>query len=131
MQRRDGRGTGIVGIGLAGLSTREQPHPSRQRRGHVDHGLTGLDQLLRKQPPQALRALDREPSPGPLLREREQQCQLPPISSDAKLVEQLALVVDRDRGVRALGGSIPIMTSIATASLSPDGHGQPQRTVLM
>jgi hypothetical protein len=47
----DGRGAGIVGVGLVGLAVVQQPHPGREGRGDVDHGLASGDQLLTSRAP--------------------------------------------------------------------------------
>ena len=56
--RHDRRRTGIVGIGLVDPAALEQPHPGRQLRWHIDHMLTGADELLGEQRPQPRRPLD-------------------------------------------------------------------------
>ena len=57
-QRDDRSGAGVMAIGLVVAPSIEQPGSSRQRRGHVQHGLTGGDELLREQRTPPRRRLD-------------------------------------------------------------------------
>ena len=50
-------GTRVDVVGLASRATIQQPHPSRQRRGHVHDHLASGQQLLGQQPTGARRAL--------------------------------------------------------------------------
>ena len=52
-QRGDRYRPGIVGVVLVRVTGLQQPHPRRQLRRHIQHPLTGGDQLLGQQPAQA------------------------------------------------------------------------------
>ena len=45
-QRHDRRCSGVVRVCLVGAAGVEQPHPGREGRGHIQHGLAGGDELL-------------------------------------------------------------------------------------
>jgi hypothetical protein len=45
-QRDDRRCSGVVRICAVGAAGVEQPHPGREGRGHIQHGLAGGDELL-------------------------------------------------------------------------------------
>ena len=45
-QRHDRRCSGLVRIRLVGAASVEQPHPGREGRRHILHGLAGGDELL-------------------------------------------------------------------------------------
>ena len=101
-QRGHRHRVGVVRVVLAGVPGLQQPHPGGQLRRHIQHPLTGGDQLLRQQIPQPGRALDR---PGPLrppLRPRPQLFRLGRAGAHLQLAQRLLACADRHRGVRAL-----------------------------
>jgi hypothetical protein len=71
-QRGDRHRAGIVGIVLIDVPGRQQPHPGGQLGRHVQHPLTGRQQLLGQQMTQPARAFDRPGPLGPRLRPRQQ-----------------------------------------------------------
>ena len=107
---------GVIRVVLAGVPGLQQPHPGGQLRRHIQHPLTGGDQLLGQQIPQPGRALDR---PGPLrppLRPRQQLAGLGRAGAHLQLALPLFARADRHRGVRAL------------VRVDPDHHFCHQRT---
>jgi len=56
--RDDGRGAGVVGVGLVDPAVVHQPDPGRELRGYIDDVLAGSDKLLGQQRTHAGGALD-------------------------------------------------------------------------
>jgi len=80
----------------------QQPHPRRQRRRHVNHGLADSDELLREQSAETAGALDR---PLPRLERRceaQQTVALIAISDESELVDHGLGPVENRGGVGAL-----------------------------
>jgi hypothetical protein len=93
---------GVIRVVLAGVPGLQQPHPGRQLGRHVQHLLTGGDQLLRQQAPQPGGALHR---PGPLRPRRcprQQLLRLRRAGAHPQLAQRLLDHADRHRRVRAL-----------------------------
>ena len=94
----------VDAVGLAAVAALEHAGAGGQRRGDVDDGLAGGDELLGQQPSQAAGALDRpdalRPSRGPRSQPRQRRA----VGRHAQLAERGAGRVERDRGVRALVG---------------------------
>ena len=72
-QRGDRHREGVIRVILVGVPGLQQPHPGGQLGRHVQHLLTGGDQLLGEQMPQPGGALHR---PGPLRPRRRPRQQL-------------------------------------------------------
>jgi hypothetical protein len=101
-QRRDRHRPGIVGVVLVGVTGLQQPHPGRQLGRHIQHLLTGSDQLLGQQMPQPGRALHRPGPPRPPRRPRQQLLRPGRAGVYLQLTQRLLTRADRHRGVRAL-----------------------------
>jgi hypothetical protein len=94
-QRRHRHRQGVVGIVLVRPSRAQHPHPSRQRRRHVQDLLAGADELLGQQVAEPTGRLDR---PTPLLeprRPRQQLVELAAARSHPQLRELRFVAADR------------------------------------
>ena len=92
--RHDRRRTGVVGVGLVDPAPLEQPHPRRQLGWHIDHMLTGADELLGEHRPHPRRPFDRPRARLEPCRPLQQPASLMPISVDTDRVN------DRSRNGR-------------------------------
>jgi hypothetical protein len=101
-QRGDGHRAGIVLVGLVDLPGIEQPNPGGEFGLHVEHALSGGDQLLRQQVPQPARPFDRPrplpPATGPV----QQRLGLFGRGAHPQLSQLLLASIDHERGVRSL-----------------------------
>lgn len=95
---------GVPGIGLAVSAGGQQPGPSRQGGGHVDHVLARGDQLLGERVAQAAGTLDRETTVGPLLAPVHQLAEGSGVDDEPALGHLVAGGVDGDSGVGRLVG---------------------------
>jgi len=98
-QRHDRRGPGVVGVGLVGATSIEQPDPSRQGRRHIQHRLAGTDQLLGQQRTQPRGRLDRPGAGREAGSELEQPVALASIRADSQLADDSLAVVEHRCGV--------------------------------
>ena len=100
--RHDRRRTGVVGVGLVDRSTLEQAHPRRQLRRHINHMLTGGDELLSEQRTHPCRSLDRPRTRRERRRPLQQPASLMPIGVHTDRGDDDFATVDDDRRVRPL-----------------------------
>ena len=101
-QRRDGHRPGIAGIVLIRVTSCQQPDPCAELGRHIQHPLTGRQQLPGQQVAQAAGAPGR---PGPLRpgrRPRQQPLRLDRAGADPQLTQRLLRRADRHRRVRGL-----------------------------
>ena len=101
-QRRDRDRQRVMTIRLLRLRRRQHPNPRRQRRRHIQHPLTGTDELLREQIAQPTRRLDRPHTLFELDRPAEQLLELTRTRTNLNPTELQFAPVDRDRRVRSL-----------------------------
>ena len=102
MPRRDRDRVAVVRVVLVRAAGPDHPHPSRQRRGHVQHPFTRTDELLCKQIADTAGALHR---PRPRLepgRPRQQLRDLRMRRAHLDRGELHIVAADRDRGVGPL-----------------------------
>ena len=93
-----------LGSVLSERPVAEHPHPRHQRRGHVEHGLAGIDELLGQEIAEPAGGLDRPRAFPERLRPRQQLRRLLARRTHPRAVEFALAVVDRDRGVTRLVG---------------------------
>jgi len=101
-QRCDGHRPGIVGVVLIRVTSCQQPDPRAQLGRHIQHPLTGRQQLLGQQVAQPAGALN---GPGPLRPGRgpgQQPLRLGGAGTDLQLTQRLLRRADRHRRVRGL-----------------------------
>jgi hypothetical protein len=98
----DRRRTGVVEVSLVDPATLEQPHTRRQLRWHIDHLLTGADELLSEQRPHTRRPLDRPRTRRERRRPLHQPASLMPIGVDTDRRDDDFATVDDDRRMRPL-----------------------------
>lgn len=95
-----------MGVGLVPRAA-EGAHAGGQLGGHVDHDLVGVDELAGQQSAEPVGVLDRPGPLGPPPGELQQPPQLGRVGVDAQLIEDLVVLVERDRGVGPLVGVDP------------------------
>ena len=101
-QRRDGDGPGVVGIVLIHRPRGQQPDPGAELGLDIKDPLTGRQQLLGQQVPQARGAPGRPGPLRPVRRPRQQPLRLRGAGTHPQLTQRFLRAADRHRGVRAL-----------------------------
>jgi hypothetical protein len=101
-QRRHRHRPGVVGVVLAGVPCVQQPHPGGQLGLHIQHALTGGDQLLGQQAAQPPGAFHRPRPLRPGPRPGDQLPRLVRAGPDPQRAQRLLSPAHRHRGVRAL-----------------------------
>jgi hypothetical protein len=94
-----GDAAGVDAVGLAAVTGLQHAGARGQRRGHVEHGLAGGDELLGEQAPETAGAFDGPHPLRPAGRPAAQACEHRTVGADAQLAERDAAGVERDGGV--------------------------------
>ena len=87
-----------MGIGLVGATSIEQPHPSRQRRWHIQHRLAGGDQCASNAPSPEAASMAHVRGVKPAAKV-EQPVALAPIRAGSQLTDHGLAVVEHRCGV--------------------------------
>ena len=115
---------GVVGVVLVGTTGAQHPNVCCERRGYVQHRLPRGEELLREQIAESSGGLDR---PRPILercRPGEQLRTLAFTRPDLQLRVIDLAAVDRDRGMRCLVRSTPIITVTVILLVVDENRGE-------
>jgi hypothetical protein len=109
---------GVVGVALAAVAGRQQPHPGGQLGGHVNDRFTLADQLLGEPAAKAAGAFHRPAPLGPALGPATQRTPARPGAGKSLLVNRFAALIQHGSGAAGLVG------------IDPDDHTHPATSLV-